>query len=243
MAEKVFALYAPWSLRWTSRQWSKRQPGIKMAVRNKNGRKRSEKIFALYAPWYSRWPGWKRRSGRKKEVRKKMAEKGPINFSRFMRHFPTTTQSSPCPHSFWFTQTLSQLTIYNSSLFSRLPHDPLNAVIPYRFVHLGSQKPKLYLLWLHFALPSIPYPIDFNQKALRGHHHVRNLRWHNHCFYRRYRVVHNHKSVFRCENQLFLIFFLHFYLASAFFGLMHMHHNTRIATSLSFSQHALNGYP
>ena len=28
----------------------------------------------------------KRRPGRKKEVRKKMAEKGPINFSRFMRH-------------------------------------------------------------------------------------------------------------------------------------------------------------
>ena len=26
----------------------------KMAVRNKNGRKRAEKIFALYAPWYSR---------------------------------------------------------------------------------------------------------------------------------------------------------------------------------------------
>ena len=33
----------------------------------------------------------KRRPGRKKEARKKkMAEKGPKKFSRFMRHFPTT---------------------------------------------------------------------------------------------------------------------------------------------------------
>ena len=47
MAEKVFALFAPWSLRWASRQWwpgRNRRPGRKK-TRNKNGRKRAEKMF------------------------------------------------------------------------------------------------------------------------------------------------------------------------------------------------------
>ena len=56
-------------------QVEKRRPGRKKEARKKNGRKRAEK----------------RRPGRKKEARKKMAEKGPKKFSRFMRHFPTTT--------------------------------------------------------------------------------------------------------------------------------------------------------
>ena len=55
-------------------QWSKRQPGRKKEVRNKNGRKRSEKIFALYAPWYSRWAS---RQWSKRQPGIKMAEKGP----------------------------------------------------------------------------------------------------------------------------------------------------------------------
>ena len=32
--------------------------------------------------------------GRKKEARKKKAEKGPKKFSRFMRHFPTTDDTT-----------------------------------------------------------------------------------------------------------------------------------------------------
>ena len=51
----------------------------KMAVRNKNGRKRAEKIFAS-RQWSKRQPGIKWQSGIK------MAEKGPKKFSRFMRH-------------------------------------------------------------------------------------------------------------------------------------------------------------
>ena len=45
--KKFFALYAPWSLRWASRQWwsgRNRRPGRKKGGQEKKGRKRPKKF-------------------------------------------------------------------------------------------------------------------------------------------------------------------------------------------------------
>ena len=168
----------------------------------------------------------------------------PSIFAPFLS-LPSSSNSESrtplAPTSTLFPQTLVQLTIHCSSFLFRLPHDPLNAIIPHRFVHLGRQKPKLYFSWLHIVLPSISYPITLNQKARRIHHNVRNLRWINHRFDRRNQIVHDDQSVFRCENQLLLIPSLQRYFTSSLLRLTHMHHRTGISESLLLPQHSLNG--
>ena len=57
MAEKgpkIFRALCAVVLEVSKQTMVKKAARNKMAVRNKNGRKRAEKIFALYAPWYSR---------------------------------------------------------------------------------------------------------------------------------------------------------------------------------------------
>ena len=87
MAEKVFALFAPWYSRWASRQWSKRQPGIKW---QKKGRKNFRALCAMVSEVGNgqQWWSGRKRAARQKKRRpgKKKAEKGPKKFSRFMRH-------------------------------------------------------------------------------------------------------------------------------------------------------------
>ena len=50
-SRKIFRALCAVVLEMSKQTMVKKAARNKMAVRNKNGRKRAEKIFALYAPW------------------------------------------------------------------------------------------------------------------------------------------------------------------------------------------------